>query len=271
MVAGRRADVEDALAYFRDAARLPQRPAVRAGQRRLRASRWSGCWSSPTWRLAVFDRLAGSPRPGAGGDRREGRQGADLPPRLRRALGGPARRRHAGRPVAGRGGAGRGVAAGCRSCSARHRWSAAAAPAWRSTRRRCAPRSTPCWTRCSTAATLTAPDGAAGRAVAGRAGRDGVHTEELAPCSPSCSLARAAPRRRPGERRRDCRSSRRSPGGARAAVAGRGAPDPSCPMLTLADLGVAARTSAVDGGTGRRRRSPRPTRAARRWRRCGPT
>ena len=36
----------------------------------------------------------GLARPGAGGDRRQGREGADLPPRLRRAVGRPPRRRH---------------------------------------------------------------------------------------------------------------------------------------------------------------------------------
>ena len=47
-----------------------------------------------TWRLALFERLAESADPGAGGDRRQGCQGADLSPRLRRPVGRAARRRH---------------------------------------------------------------------------------------------------------------------------------------------------------------------------------
>ena len=44
-----------------------------------------------TWRLALLDRLTRLGRPGAGGDRGQGRQGTDLPPRLRGQVGGPAR------------------------------------------------------------------------------------------------------------------------------------------------------------------------------------
>ena len=49
---------------------------------------------------------------------RQGRQGADLPPRLRGALGGPARRRHRGVAPADAGRARRGVAAGRRAVRA---------------------------------------------------------------------------------------------------------------------------------------------------------
>ena len=87
--------------------------------------------TSPSWwpaadlhHLAAGAVRAGSvtrQRPGAGGDRRQGGQGAGLPPRLRRAVGGPARRRH--RPVARKdaGRAGRALAAGRRAVPALRR------------------------------------------------------------------------------------------------------------------------------------------------------
>ena len=85
-----------------------------------------------TWRLALLHRLLGSARPGARRGRRQGRQGAGLPPRLRRPLDGAARRRHR-----------RSRTGGCRprwtrsgrtstSCSARPRWSGGwPRPGWR--------------------------------------------------------------------------------------------------------------------------------------------
>ena len=71
-----------------------------------------------TWRLAQFDALALVRRPGAVGDRGQGRQGTDLSPRLRRPMGRPARGRHRriAPPDAGR--TGRRVAVGGRALPA---------------------------------------------------------------------------------------------------------------------------------------------------------
>ena len=75
---------EDALAYFRDADEF--RNVALAELRRTATSRRRspGCWSLSTLAARALRPAARLPRPGARRDRREGRQGADLPPRLRR-------------------------------------------------------------------------------------------------------------------------------------------------------------------------------------------
>ena len=72
---------------------------------------WPGCWSSRRggWRCSTG--WPASRRPGAGGDRRQGRQGGHLPPRVRGAVGGPPGRRHRAVAPAHAGGDRRGVAA----------------------------------------------------------------------------------------------------------------------------------------------------------------
>ncbi len=87
---------EDALAFFRDDRAFRNVRLVEAGQRRLRGDRSPGCCCSRPARLALLQRLARQPRPGAGRDRGQGRQGAHLPPRLRRPLVPDARPGHRG-------------------------------------------------------------------------------------------------------------------------------------------------------------------------------
>ena len=88
-----------------------------------------------SWRLALLHAAARLPGPGAGRGRRQGRQGADLPPRLRRPLDAAARRRHRRVAPADAGRAGRGVAVP-RGAVPRARTSSAGwpRPGWRSTR-----------------------------------------------------------------------------------------------------------------------------------------
>ena len=75
-------------------ARVPQRPPRRGSNDGDFAALVARLLVFPTWRLALLDAAGRLPRPGARRDRGQGRQGTDLPPRLRRAVGGPARRRH---------------------------------------------------------------------------------------------------------------------------------------------------------------------------------
>ena len=93
---------EDALAFFREA-RLPQRPAGRDRRTATSPRPSPGCCCSRRVRLAASSGCCAS-RPGAGRDRGQGRQGADLPPRLRRPVVRPAGRRHrrVAAPAAGR-------------------------------------------------------------------------------------------------------------------------------------------------------------------------
>ena len=125
-----------------------------------------------TWRLALFESAAAHARarPGARRDRRQGRQRARLPPRLRGAVGGAARRRH--RPVAREdaGGPRRPVAATSRSCSSPTRTAARGAST--------AARSTPVLDTVLATAGLGRPRRRSAL-VGGRAGRDGVHTEAM--------------------------------------------------------------------------------------------
>ena len=104
---GRRhaAATEDDYAFGRDRARVPQRPAGRGRRRRLRRpDRPAAGASAPGgWRCSTGCGHRADPVLAAVAA--QGRQGADLPPRLRGAVGDPARRRHrllaradAGRP-----------------------------------------------------------------------------------------------------------------------------------------------------------------------------
>ncbi len=76
---------EDALAFFRDAAALPQRAARRGRQRRLRAHDRAAAAAQPGAARAARAARA-EPRRRARGHRGQGRQGARLPPRPRRPL-----------------------------------------------------------------------------------------------------------------------------------------------------------------------------------------
>ena len=81
--------------------RVPQRAPRRGRQRRLRRGDRAGAAASRSGASPSVERLRDEPRPRAGRRRRQGRQGAGLPPRLRRALvrhAGPGHRRvpHAG-------------------------------------------------------------------------------------------------------------------------------------------------------------------------------
>ena len=67
--------------------RVPQRAAGRAARTATSREPIARLLVFATWRLALFERLRRLTRPGARGDRGQGRQGADLPPRLRRAVG----------------------------------------------------------------------------------------------------------------------------------------------------------------------------------------
>ena len=129
------------------------------------------CWCSPPGGWRCSRRCSARSPTGAGGDRRQGRQGAHLPPRLRGRLGRPARRRHRAVAREDAGGAGRRVAAGRRAVPPRPR--RAGQPSSR--RRPSAPSSTRCWPRRG----LDRPS--RGRRWPGRrpAGRDGVHTEAM--------------------------------------------------------------------------------------------
>ena len=84
---------EDAFAYFRDAAEFRNVRLVE-----LDNGDFAECVVRllvfATWRLALLAAARRIRRPGAGGDRRQGRQGGHLPPRLRGAVGRPPRRRH---------------------------------------------------------------------------------------------------------------------------------------------------------------------------------
>ena len=88
---------EDALAFFRADRRLPQHPAGRGRQRRLRRAPSSRLLLFSTWRLALLRAAAARSRdPVLAADRGEGRQGGHLPPRLRGAVvpdAGPGHRR----------------------------------------------------------------------------------------------------------------------------------------------------------------------------------
>ena len=74
----------------------------------------------------------------------------------------------------------------------------------------------------------------------GRAGRDGVHTERSATCSPSCRASRAPTRTRHGD------APTRSTAACAVAAA---VPDPELPMLTLADLGILRDVATADGAS----------------------
>ena len=77
---------EDALAFFREAERLPQRPAGRGRATATSRTRSRGCCCSRPRGSRCSSGWPRTPRPGARRDRGQGRQGADLPPRLRRPL-----------------------------------------------------------------------------------------------------------------------------------------------------------------------------------------
>ena len=111
------------------------------------------------------------------------------------------------------------------------RWSAGwPRPVSASTRRRCAPRSTRCSTRCSPPPRCGCPAWPRRR----RRGRDGAGDGARATRLPA-SAGRAAERRpRPSRRRHGDRGRAR----ARPARSPGRCPTPSCRMLTLADLGI---------------------------------
>ena len=134
-----------------------------------------------TWRLALLERLAASRDPVLVGDRGQGRQGGDLPPRLRRSLVPHAGAGHRGvAPPAAR--------PGCslvwplhdelfrrRTRRARGRRRRVSA----STRRPSPTRSTCCSSRCSRSAASSGPTYRPSGRSAGGMGRDGRHTEAL--------------------------------------------------------------------------------------------
>ena len=174
-----------------------------------------------TWRLALLDRLTASARPGAGRDRREGRQGADLPPRVRGPVGGPARRRHRAvpRPHAGRVDAVWPLTAELFQ-PARDRAAPGRGRRRRSTRRRCARSSTPCWPRsagrdpAADAARQSATPRRQRTRVAGRRRSGGVARRSRA-------VARLGPVAADGgARRRAGRDPRRDAGSWRGALPG---------------------------------------------------
>ena len=255
--------------------RVPQRPAGRAPGRRLRRA---GRPAARRRHLAAgavrpAARLA---RPGARRDRRQGRQRADLPPRLRRRwvlrLGDGtdgSHRRDAGR-------ARRGLAAARRAV---RRPGGGRLPAVAAARRpaRRGRRRARRGARRGHAATARRRARSAGSA--GAAGRDGVHTERSATCSPSCRAWPARTRRRPG----DAAAPRRGPRGRggrdrpRAADADPGRPRraarrrgrgraPSSSTITPTYSGCPAmgeimRATCGAGCSGRLRRRRRPHRA----------
>ena len=101
---------EDALAFFRDpdefrCAALVTAPNGDFAQTIVRLL------AASSWRLARVHPAPRVPRPGAGRDRRQGRQRARLPPRPRRPLAAAARRRDGGVAPAGAGRRRRGLAA----------------------------------------------------------------------------------------------------------------------------------------------------------------
>ena len=76
---------EDALAFFREASDFRNVRLVEVANGDF-AHTIARLLLFSTARLALFERLAGSRDHGAGGGRGQGRQGGDLPPRLRRPL-----------------------------------------------------------------------------------------------------------------------------------------------------------------------------------------
>ena len=161
---------EDSSAYFRD-----EPSSATSGwpssTRRLRRADGpaAGLLHLAAGAAPAAGRLA---RPGAGGGRRQGRQGGDLPPRLRRAVGGPAGRRDRVLPRADAGRARRGLAAASRSCSARTRWSRGwPTPGWPPTPPVCGASSTTSSSRCCPRPRWTSrtwPAGVVGRDRPGR-------------------------------------------------------------------------------------------------------
>ena len=232
---------EDQLAFFRDEQEFRNVRLAEHARRATSPSSWAACWSSPPGGWRCCGRLTSLAPTRCSRHRRQGRQGARLPPRLRRPLGGHG---SATAPTAvAREDAGR----------ARRVWplagelfqpdpvSRAGCPAWPSTRRTCATRSTTCWTPCSP----RPPGPPAGRPAGpgrGRAGRDGVHTEAMGYSSPSCRPSPAPTRTRHGDR---ARAGRRAAARAVAAAA----PDPELPMLTIGGPRHPARRRLADRGT----------------------
>ena len=206
-----------------------------------------------SWRLAVLRAAGVVGGPGAGRDRREGREGAGLPPRPRRAVDAAARGRHRVLAGADDRGPGDGVAAG--AGAVRHaRGRGAARPASRSTRPPCGPRWTRCWTGCSPR------PGSSGRTCPrwprsrGAAAGTACTPRRWATCSRRCSTWPGRCRERCGERPGD----RRVGAGPGAAGADAGRPRGAA---------VGARSAPAGWSS----RSRRPTPAARRSRRCART
>ena len=108
---------EDELAFFRDEHEFRNVRLVERARRRLRRARRPAAGLRHLAAGAVRA-AARARRPGARRDRRQGRQGADLPPRLRRAVGRAARRRHRAVAAADAGRARRRLAAGRRAVRA---------------------------------------------------------------------------------------------------------------------------------------------------------
>ena len=257
---------EDALAFFRADRDVPQRAARRVRQRRLRRHDRAAA--------AVLDLAAGAAAAagrrrvdhGARRDRRQGRQGGHLPPRLRGPL--------VPHPGAGHRGVPR---AACSPPSTlvwplrdelfvAHSSSRALAAAGvgvdpatvRGRGRRRARR------RCSPPATSTARTCPAGAGQRRHGPRRPAHRGPVALLAEMQSVARAHPIGASGDRARELD---RLDAGAQVAAS---VTDPEMPMLTLEDLGVlrvvALRTTARSSS-----RSRRPTPAARRWPRCATT
>ena len=214
--------------------RVPQRLAGRARRRPTSASPWPGCWSSRPTSRELYAALEPQRRPHAGRRRRQGGQGGRLPPRPRRPLGGPARRRHRRVPRPHAGGPRRGVAVRRRAVRRRLDAGARRARASPSTRPRCGRAVLDRIGTVVSEATLSVPDVAPATAAAAAA----CTPSTSATCSPRCSTCPLTPRSDlvmpPDPAPERGRWPRRSS-------------TPSCPVVTIEDLGI-LRDVAEDEG-----------------------
>ena len=213
---------EDAYAYFRDAddfrnVRLAELPGGDFAFSIVRLLVLS------SWRLAHFERLVDAPRPGPRGDRGQGRQGADVPPAVRRRMGRAARRRHGGVAPADPHGHG----------ASRPRTSVSCSPPTT-----CGTRSPPCSGRsprrpgCRCRCTGRCPGAGRDRRPHRASGAAARRVAERGPRPPGGDMVTTLPL--------DAR---------RARHIAEQVPDPELPMLTLADLGVLRDVELTEDGT----------------------